>query len=66
MGEAVSRPAKKASSVQKRIDDGNGDDDEDVEVVVECIEYEDGTVECPDPSEIDLFKRNELQRQLAE
>ena len=63
MGEAMSRPAKKTNSVQKR--DDNVDDDE-MEVVVECIEYEDGTLECTDPSEVDLFKRNEMKRELAE
>lgn len=63
MGEAMSRPAKKTNSVQKRNDDV---DDDEVEFVVDCIEYEDGTVECTAPSEVDLFKRNEMKRELAE
>ena len=63
MGAAMSRPAKKTNSVQKR--DGAVDDDE-MEVVVECIEYEDGTLECTDPSQVDIFKRNEMKREQAE
>ena len=60
-GEAVSRsrPAKKPSTVQKR-------DEDEVEVVVECVEYEDGVMECTDPSVADIVKRNDMKRKLDE
>jgi len=59
MGEAVSRPrpAKKSQTITKRNED-------DIEVVVHCVEYENGVVECTDPSTPDPINRNDMKRTL--
>jgi len=59
MGEAVSRPrpANKSKTISKRNED-------DIEVVVEWVEYENGVVECTDPSTPDPINRNDMKRTL--